>query len=202
MARLSELVECPKQCGMRHYPDHPHVTDAAVETGAERKTNSAPTSPNVAVVGADSPEALAAQLRERITDKKRKPITKETIDAEQMRVRIEAMKPLARKLSQVPYSATAIATFDKRWREKLKEQDVQALETATVNMMLVWGIDFSGKWSALGALLLTHAETFGNIYKEISEENAKEKRDNAQRNGVTPNFPSKDSATPPTEKKS
>ncbi len=176
MARRT-LVDCPLNCGRRHYEDHPHVTDGGSmnvleqsEIEKEQRSASGAPSGNVSVIGADSPEALAAQA-ETATRSRPAPKTRAEVEAELQRARIEQMRPLARTLSTVPYSAISIATFDRRWREKMREDSLASLEKATLNTMLAWGIEFSGKWSSVMALCVCHAETMGLIYQEIAAEN-------------------------------
>jgi hypothetical protein len=167
------LYDCPLKCARgRHREGHPHLNAQPEEPEASTGNVVIKDAP-ISVTGADSPESLAAQAQAAIAaEQKRGPQiskSKEQREVEEKAARLIAMRPLARKLSTAPYTALAIATFDDRWM-KIKEEETLALEQATLNVMLAWGVDFSGKWSSVSALAFCHAEIIALKLKQFYEE--------------------------------
>lgn len=191
---MRELIDCPRKCARgRHFAGHPHLDETA--TPPEKKSgvvivDDGATVASVApsnVTGAGAPQELADQARAAIAEREKRSGTslksKELQEKEALEAQITATRPLARRLAIVPYSAIALATFDDRWRISTKEE-IDALEQATLMAMLAWGIEFSGKWSSVSALVLCHAEIMANKAKMIWEQEKQKKR-----NAVTDNPP-------------
>lgn len=189
---MRELQKCPINCARgRHYPGHPHLDAAPAPETTEQTPgvrvvdeNRAPAS----VTGASDPASLAAQAGAAVrAETKTQPQikSKEQREAEEKAARIAAMRPLARECATAPYVAIALATTDDRWL-RLREERVAAMEQLTLNVMLAYGIDFSGKMSSIAALTLCHAQTIAEIGKQIYKEDKEAKRNAVTQNHTNP----------------
>lgn len=184
------LLDCPLNCGRKHKSGHPHL-EAEPEDNAPRvRVQSEESAPRqqtpTSVLGADSPDTLASQAAQLGSKRGVTVKTKAEREAETLAARMEATRPLARKLATAPYVVIAIATFDDEWM-KIAQEEVDALEAATLNTMMAWGIEFSGKWSSISALAILHAQVIGMKLREKFRLEAIEKEAEARRNAVTQN---------------
>jgi hypothetical protein len=160
-----------------------------------KQPNAAPSS---AVTGADTAEELklqadaaeaAALLGKKVprgdsasTTRKRQELVAE---AAEIRERQAALEELCGAIVPVPFELTAFMMKDPRWiiyaqrpsriPDPARPNDpvpsrLQVMSITYARCLMAWGINFDGKWSALGAVVLVTGRVFANIGAEIASE--------------------------------
>lgn len=191
MAERSE--RCP-ECLRAHTMEHPHVEQYHLAREGERSvpTPTTPTpatrkSSTVDVPRSPSPERspLASEIagnKEDViraaSEKQPKAVKKtkqqEQLDLEEQRQRRAFLENLARETVSAEAMLPTLLTGDPRWNDYLvqSQERVESLVRAYVLCAEAWGVDFSGKYTSILALLMVHSTVYAQIYQRIAQEDA------------------------------
>lgn len=168
---------CP-ECLLRHSLNHPHIEQYElqpdVEVGDEGERQRIPSSIGPSsIVG--SPEDVLKEAAERKRSKTRKPTATEIkITEEERQKREQENLNLCVQFVRVESAIPVIVTGDVRWREYLLESEADVLELAQAynRALNAWGLEFTGKYASILALIMVHASIGQKLYQRISSEDA------------------------------